>query len=151
MRRTWNHLLASALLATLAAAAVAAVATSRARAGCAGCTGGCQECVPVCSGIWDEKKSSKPVYSMKCEHACVRGRDAWHAPPPECRCHPPCGEVIVKKKFYKTDGPEKVERVPKYEVKMVPTEPCDATPCRDDSRLCWWNPVALLHRCTSWW
>jgi len=148
MRRTWNHLLASALLATLAAAAVA---TSRARAGCSGCTGGCQECVPVCSGTWDEKKSSKPVYSMKCEYACVRGRDAWHAPPPECRCHPPCGEVIVKKKFYKTDGPEKVERVPKYEVKMVPTEPCDATPCRDDSRLCWWNPLALLHRCTSWW
>ena len=59
MRRTTNHVLAIALLATLAAAAVA---TSRARAGCTGCTGGCQECIPACSGTWDEKKSTKPVY-----------------------------------------------------------------------------------------
>jgi len=148
MRRTTNHVLAIALLATLAGAAVA---TSRARAGCTGCTGGCQECIPACSGTWDEKKSTKPVYSMKCEYACVRGRDAWHAPPPECRCHPPCGDVIVKKKFYKVDGPEKVERVPKYEVKMVPVEPCDCATGHDESRLCWWNPVAFLHRCASWW
>jgi hypothetical protein len=87
---------------------------------------------------------------MKCEYACVRGRDPWHAPPPECRCHPPCGDVIVKKKFYKTDGPEKIERVPKYEVKMVPAEPCDCAG-HDEPRLCWWNPVAFLHRCASWW
>jgi hypothetical protein len=148
MRRTTNHVLAIALLATLAGAAVA---TSRARADCTGCTGGCQECIPACSGTWDEKKSTKPVYSMKCEYACVRGRDPWHAPPPECRCHPPCGDVIVKKKFYKVDGPEKVERVPKYEVKMVPVEPRDCATCHDASRLCWWNPVAFLHRCASWW
>ena len=135
------------LLATLTVATVVVDA----RAGCSGCRGGCQECVPVCSGTWDEKKSSKPVYSMKCEYACVRSRDAWHAPPPECRCHPPCGKVIVKKKLYKTDGPEKVERVPKYEVKMVPAEPCAPAAGCGERSLCWWNPVALLHRCTSWW
>lgn len=145
MRRIPHRRLA---LALLAAAAAAGVAVGRARAGCAGC---CQECVPACRGTWDEKKSSKPVYSMTCEYACIRGRDAWHAPPPECRCHPPCGEVIVKKKFFKVDGPEKVERVPKYEVKMMPVKPCDAPACHDASRLCWWNPITFLHRCTSWW
>ena len=147
MRRIPTHPLAFALLAAVAAAAVVA---GRARAGCTGCTG-CQECVPACSGTWDEKKSSKPVYSMKCEYACVRGRDAWHAPPSECRCQPPCGEVIVKKKFFKTDGPEKVERVPKYEVKMVPAKPCAPAAGCGERSLCWWNPLAILHRCTSWW
>jgi hypothetical protein len=149
MRRAPIHLFSLALLAAVIAATVA---TSLARAGCTGCTGGCEKCVPACSGTWDEKKSTKPVYSMTCEYACVRGRDAWHAPPPECRCHPPCGVVIVKKKFFKVDGPEKVERVPKYEVKMVPAEPCDT--CnhgRSEGRPCWWNPLAALHRCTSWW
>lgn len=141
--------------AILIAAATAGLAVAclvpRAVAGCAGCTGGCQECVPACSGTWDEKKTSKPVYSMKCEYACVRGRDPWHAPPPECRCHPPCGDVIVKKKFYKTDGSPTVERVPKYEVKMVPAEPCDCAAHRDAPGPCWWNPLALLPRLGAWW
>jgi len=143
MRRSTNTaLLIAAAFTGLAAAGF----TARALAGCAGCTGGCQECVPACRGTWDEKKSTKPVYSMKCEYACVRGRDSWHAPPPECRCHPPCGDVIVKKKFYKTDGPEKVERVPKYEVKMVPDEPCDCARCCGVS---WWNPLSILHHVFS--
>lgn len=147
MRRTTHGAFAAGLIAAVVAAAAA---ICHARAACPGCTGGCRECVPACSGSWDEKKTTKPVYSMTCEYACVRGRDSWHAPPPECRCHPPCGDVIVKKKFYKVEGPERVERVPKYEVRMVP-----AAPCRHDDgaerRLCWWNPLALLHRCTSWW
>lgn len=148
MRRTTPRLLAIGLIATLIAASTA---ISRVRAGCTGCTGGCRECVPACCGTWDEKKTTKPVYSMKCEYACVRGRDCWQAPPPECRCHPPCGDVIVKKRFYKTDGPEQIERVPKYEVRMVPTEPCNQHTDRDEPRLCWWNPITLMHRCTSWW
>ena len=120
--------------------------------GCTNCTGitACQTCVPACTGTWDEKKSSKPTYSMKCEYACARGRDAWHAPPPECRCHPPCGTVIVKKKAYKTPGSEKVERVPNYEVKMVAAHPCDCSDCRGDEPLCWWNPLTLF-RHASWW
>lgn len=133
---------------------VAACLSGYATAGCSGCTGGCRECVPACHGTWDEKTSSKPVYTMTCEYACARERDAWHAPDPACRCHPPCGRVIVKKKFSKTDGPEKVERVPKYEVRMVPAAPvtrCDHGRCDDPDRLGWWSPFAWLHRCASWW
>jgi hypothetical protein len=85
---------------------------------------------------------------MTCEYACVRGPDAWHAPPPECRCSPPCGDVIVKKKFYKTEGPEKVERVPKYEVVMV-SPPCDCDRCTGHDGLCWWNPFAMIRQCLS--
>jgi hypothetical protein len=50
--------------------------------------------------------------------------------------------VIVKKKLYKADGAEKVEKVPKYEVTMVPAEPCDCGRC---SGVCWWNPLSLVH------
>lgn len=140
------RLLAIALV-TIAVAAAAGLA----RGGCGGCTGGCHECVPACSGTWDEKKTTKPLYTMRCEYACVRGRDPWHAPAPECRSRPACGDMIVKKRFYKADGPEKVERVPRYEVTMVPAEPCDRASGPEEPRLCWWNPLALLHRCTSWW
>jgi len=101
---------------------------------------GCPVCVPACQGSWEEAKTKKPAYSMKCEYACARGRDSWHAPEPECRCTPPCGNVYVKKRLYKTDGREKVEKVPKYDVKMVPAEQPDCA----DSGCCWWNPFALL-------
>jgi hypothetical protein len=145
------------LIAVLAAGLLAAGLTAHALAGCTGCTDGCQECIPACRGAWSEKKSSKPVYSMACEYACVRSRDPWHAPPPECRCHPPCGTVIVKKRFYKSQGPERVERVPKYEVTMVPVEtPCAA--CSHDSpsgdrtaQGGWWRPLDFLSRCAAWW
>lgn len=144
MRRSPRRLTMVALLATLA---IGVAAMSRALAGCTGCTGGCQECIPACSGTWDEKKSNKPAYSMKCEYACARGRDSWHAPPPECRCSPPCGRVYVKKRFYKADGEEKVERAPKYEVRMV--APCDCAACAGHDGLCWWNPFALVRRCLT--
>jgi hypothetical protein len=125
-----------------------------AHGGCGGptCTdtGVCQECVPACKATWDEKKSSKPTYTMKCEYACVRGRDPWHAPPPECRSCPPCGDVIVKKKAYKTPGKEKVEKVPKYEVTMVPADPCACADCRGDQQVCWWNPLRLV-ACLKCW
>lgn len=152
MRRpgTTTCLTVAAIAGLLAAAIVE-------QAAMAGCTGGCGECVPACRGTWGEKKSSKPVYSMKCELACVRGGDSWHAPPPECRCHPPCGDVIVKKRFYKADGPEQVEWVPKYEVAMVPVEPprercdhCAATAGRSTQQG-WWSPFDFLHRCAAWW
>ncbi|MEX0671561.1 MAG: hypothetical protein WD060_14010 [Pirellulales bacterium] len=113
-------------------------------------TGIRQECVPACKATWDEKKSSKPRYSMKCEYACTRGRDSWHAPAADCRSSPPCGDVIVKKRFFKTDGEETVERVPKYEVQMVAAEPCDCTSCTGHDRLCWWNPLSLVRRCGGW-
>ena len=118
---------------------------------CTGCTGGCTECVPACRGSWEEKKSSKPVYTMTCDYAGTRGGDPWHAPSPECRCQPPCGEVIVKKRFYKTDGPATIERVPKYEVRMVADEPCDCRSCQGGGGVCWWNPFEFLRQCGSRW
>ena len=148
MPRPTPRLFAIGFVTTIA---VVAAAMNLARAGCGNCTGGCRTCVPTCSGSWDEKRTTKPRYTMTCEYACVRGRDPWHAPAPECRCHPPCGDVIVKKRFYKTDGTETVERVPAYEVKMVPVAPCGRASDHDGPRPCWWNPLALLHRCTSWW
>ena len=132
-----SFLYAASLLAALAAAAVAAEPPC-------GCTDAapCQACVPACKGSWEEKKSKKTVYSMKCEYACARGYDCWCSESPECRCSPPCGSVFVKKKVYKADGDEKVERVPKYEVTMVPEEPCECARCRG---VCWWNPLSVLH------
>jgi hypothetical protein len=107
----------------LIAASLAAVGqTATCGCGHGGCAGesGCREYVPACKSSWDEKKTKKAVYSMKCEYACERAREPWHT---ECRCSPPCGEVFIKKKLYKRQE-EEVERVPKYEVKMVPA-PCD--------------------------
>jgi len=130
------------------------VVTVAAKCGCghASCTGAgtCPECVPACKATWDEKKTKKTNYSMKCEHACVRGRDSWHAPPPECRCSPPCGDVIVKKRLYKAEGKEQVERVPKYEVKMVPAEPCGCATCRGHEEACWWHPLRTLASLLGW-
>ncbi len=119
--------------------------------GCVSCTGdSCRACVPACKGTWDEKKTKKTNYSIKCEYACTRGRDPWHAPPPECRCSPPCGDVIVKKRLYKTDGAEKVERVPKYEVQMMPAESCGCAACRRDLRTPGWDPLGWLAWMLPW-
>lgn len=130
----------------LAGLAGLALAIGLDRSGATECTGhrnctdvGCQACVPACRATWDEAKTKKPAYSMTCEYACARGRDSWHAAEPECRCTPPCGHIYVKKRFYKTDGRETVEKVPKYDVKMVPA-PRDCTAGGG----CWWNPFALL-------
>jgi hypothetical protein len=105
----------------------------------------CQPCEPACKATWDEAKTKKPKYSIKCEYACARGYDCWCSDPADCRCQPPCGKVYVKKRLYKADGEEKVEKVekvPKYEVTMVPAEPCDCGRC---SGVCWWNPLSLVH------
>lgn len=109
------------------------------RVGCLSCTGGC---TPQCKASWKEEKTKKTTYTMKCEYACARGRDSWHAAEADCRCDPPCGKIYVKKRLYKADGPEKVERVPKYEVEMVSAEPCGCGGCQGG--LCWWNPLNML-------
>jgi hypothetical protein len=99
-------------------------------------------CGPACKATWDEVTTTQPAYSMKCEYACARGSDCWCAGKPECRCTPPCGKVIVKKRLYKGEGEEKVERVPKYEVVSAPMESCDCARCQG---VCFWNPLAVLH------
>ena len=114
------------------------------RQNCATCidSSACKPCVPSCKSSWDEAKTKKPKYSMKCDYACARGYDCWCSDPAECRCCPPAGKVYVKKKLYKADGEEKVEKVPKYEVKMVPAAPCDCATC---CGVCWWNPLSIIH------
>lgn len=114
---------------------------------CTGTTCG-QACAPACKATWDEATTKKPAYSMKCEYACTRDRDPWHAKSPECRCSPPCGNVIVKKRLFKADGEEKVERVPKYEVQMVPAEPCGCAACRRHERA--WDPLHSLAWLLPW-
>ena len=109
-----------------------------------------QACVPACKATWDENKTKKPKYSIKCEYACTRGFDSWHAPPPECRCSPPCGDVIVKKRLFKAAGEETVERVPKYDVQMVPAEPCGCAACRRHDTADRWNPLHTLAWLLPW-
>jgi hypothetical protein len=147
-----RHRLVTFAALALAACLVLSLGLAASRAGDGGCchshgcthAGGCRACVPACSATWDEVKTKKPTYTMTCEYACARGRDSWHVPPPECRCCPPCGNIYVKKRFYKADGEEKVERIPTYEVQMVPAEPCDSAACRRGCRVCWWNPFSLV-------
>lgn len=107
------------------------------------CTGDGCACEPRCRAMWGEAKTKKTVLSMGCEYACARARDPWHAPEPDCRCHPPRGAMYVKKRLYKTEGEETVERVPKYEVEMVAAEPCTCGACRGVG-CTWWNPFHLL-------
>lgn len=110
-------------------------------ASCASCTGApCRE--PRCRATWDESKARTPAYAMTCEYACARGRDAWHAPDPECRCRPPGGQLYVKKRLYKSDGEEKVERVPKYDVEFTETGSCDGGRCCGTTGW-WWSPPNL--------
>jgi hypothetical protein len=151
MRRPIMILLASLAVGLLSRAIPASEPDCGHSTACVSCTGdSCRACVPACRGTWDEKKTKKTNYSMKCEYACVRGFDAWHAPPPECRCNPPCGDAIVKKKLYKADNAEKVERVPKYEVQMVPAEPCGCAACRRDRHGPGWDPLSWLASMLPW-
>lgn len=139
------------LLACLGVSGVACLATVQAgdpacgRHEGAACTaaGAGGPCEPACKASWDEKKTKKTAYEIRCEYACARGRDGWHAPDPECRCRPPCGRVYVKKRLYTSEGKETVERVPKYEVETVPAHPVGCTGgCGD--RPSAWDPLGLM-------
>ncbi|NDC64436.1 MAG: hypothetical protein EBZ59_10750 [Planctomycetia bacterium] len=144
----------SGLPAAASEAAPAADPSGDAPADRHGCTAAepCGACVPACSSSWEEKKVKKPKYSMKCDYACDRAYECWCTGPTECRCSPPCGKVFVRKKLFKEET-EKVERVPKYEVKMVPAAPCDCSECRrchHGHQLCWWDPLGLLSCLRGW-
>lgn len=136
--KAWMSGLCCLTLAIAAAYVMASDASS-----CTSCTSCGSGCEPQCRASWNEVKAKKPVYSMKCEYACARARDSWHAPEPDCRCNPPCGNIYVKKRFYKVDGKETVERVPKYEVEMVRSEPCECSRCSGGGG--WWPLFSLFH------
>lgn len=113
------------------------------QAGAAGpsCTGGGAACVPRCGATWEDKKTKADAYEIRCEYACARGRDPWHVPGPECRCRPPSGQVYVKKRLYKSEGEETIERVPKYDVEMVSPRPCGCVACSGGRG---WDPLGIL-------
>jgi hypothetical protein len=113
------------------------------------CTGGGSACVPRCQATWEDAKTKEASYEIRREYACGRGRDPWHAPAPECRCRPPCGEVYVKKRLYKSDGKELVERVPAYEVEMVSPRPCGCADCVCE-RSPVWDPLGVLSFFRRW-
>ena len=143
MRHLCLTLLAICSLAACRAAPQAADCACG-RQTCTNCTDdtACQPCEPACKSSWEEKKTKKTKYTMTCEPACARAAECFCTEPSECRCNPPCGRIYTKKKLYKQPGKETVEKVPKYEVKMVPGEPCDCARCRG---VCWWNPLSVLH------
>jgi len=105
---------------------------------CAGAAG-----VPRCRASWEEKRTTPPAYEIRSEYACARGRDPWHAPGPECRCRPACGQVYVQKRLYKSEGKATVERVPKYDVEMVVPQPCGCATCAG-GRGHGWDPLGIL-------
>jgi len=92
------------------------------------CVGGDAGGVPGCRSTWREATTRDVEYDIRCEYACTRGREPWHAP--ACRCAPPSGDVVVKKRLYKTEGDKRVERVPHYEVEMPPAAGCGCAACR---------------------
>ena len=143
MRRLCFTLLATLGLAACLTASGAADCTCDGPR-CTNCTNHAASppCEPACKSSWDEKKSTKTKYTMTCEPACARAAECFCTEPAECRCSPPCGQIYTKKRLYKQPGEETVEKVPKYEVKMVPAEPCDCARC---SGVCWWNPLSVLH------
>jgi hypothetical protein len=143
MRYAWFTFLAIVGLAACAANSKAADCACGGPT-CTNCVeqAACQPCEPACKSSWDEKKTKKTKYTMKCEPACARAAECFCTGPAECRCSPPCGRIYTKKKLYKQPGEETVEKVPKYEVKMVPAEPCDCARC---CGVCWWNPLSVLH------
>ena len=87
--------------------------------GCTVCS--CQ--VPTCKPKWEDKKTKKAKFTMKCDFECARPWEPYH----QGHCceekTTPCGDVYTKKKLFKTEE-EKVERVLKYEVVMKPAPPC---------------------------
>lgn len=107
------------------------------------CTSDGAACVPRCRATWEDAKSKDTDYEIRCEYACARGRDPWHTPEPECRCRPPCGELYVKKRLYKSEGQEAVERVPKYDVEMVSLRPCGCVTC-SGGRGHGWDPLGIF-------
>lgn len=116
--------------ATKAGATGNGAAATKEGCGRSGCTS-CARKVPVCKPKWEDKKTKRPVFSMKCEWECVR---PWE---PYCQgacCEEqttPCAGVYTKKRLYKSEE-ERCERVLEYELELKPAGACcEAAPVRD--------------------
>jgi len=133
----------------LVAMKIVVLAASASEAAAPSCSGGWNGCEPRCRGTWHEQKTHEPSYELRCEYACDRARDPWLAPDPDCRCHPPCGRIYVKKRLYKSAGAETVDRVPRYEVQMVPAVSCRCGGCRTAAASPW-DPLGLARLLCPW-
>lgn len=102
-------------------------------------SGGCTTCKPK----WEDKKTKKPSYSMKCSDECVRGVDAWCDHGCCAEETSPFANVFTRKKLFKKDE-DKVERVLKYELTQTP--PACPPPC-NACRPAWYDLRSLLCRC----
>ena len=89
---------------------------------CNACRGdSCSGCGTCCQPRWEDKKSKKATYGMKCEQECSRGLGAWCKTGTCCEPNTPCGRLFTKKKLLKTEE-EKVEKILKYD--LIPTPSC---------------------------
>ncbi|NBW96514.1 MAG: hypothetical protein EBR28_07225 [Planctomycetia bacterium] len=109
----------------------------------------CTSCATTCAPRWEDKKTKKPKYSLKCDEECVRGFDAWcdHGCCPEDT--PPCAGVFTKKKLIKREV-DKVERVLKYDLGKASCIPCNLPPC-DACRPCWYDLPGLCRKLFAGW
>jgi hypothetical protein len=138
-----KRLITTACLACLTFVATAEIHTAPA-AECCSCSG-----CPTCTPRWEDKKTKKPKYTMKCDDECVRGFDAWC----DNGCCPentsPCGEVFTKKKLFKREE-DKVERVLKYDLTKADCQPCRPAPCNECGP-CWCELRDLCRRLFTGW
>lgn len=104
-------------------------------------TGGCATCKPK----WEDKKTKKPTYSMKCSEECVRGFDAWCDHGCCAEDTPPCAGIFTRKKLFKQEE-DKTQRVLKYDLVQAPAAPCTLPPC-GDCEPAWYDLRGLLCRC----
>lgn len=131
--------IASVMLGFMALAAVTSGLRAGAEAG--SCTG--DACSLRCRGTWHDERAKATDYELRHEPACARRYDPWLAPVPECRPHPACGRMYVKKRLYTSEREGRLERQPRYEVEVTPAEPCGCAACRGGGR---WDPFGFL-RC----
>lgn len=129
-----------AVCLTIAVFSIAILSVPRA-ATADGCCG--SDCT-ICRPKWEDRKTKKPTYSMKCEPECVRGFDAWcdHGCCPECS--PPAVGVFTKKRLMKQED-DKVERILKYDLVRTPPTPSEPPKCRHHHP-CWYDLPGLCRR-----
>jgi len=104
--------------------------------------------VPVCTPRYEDKKIKKPQYDVKCSWECVPGREPWHENSCDPEHNPPCGDVRIKKKLYKTEIEEIEKKLVYGEVKWVHTQPCRH--CEQKPCSCWHDLRAAFARLCFW-
>ena len=108
----------------------------------------CPECVPVCTPRYEDKKVKTPRYDVKCSWECVPGREPWHEDSCDPEHNPPCGDVRIKKKLYKTEIEEVEKKLVYGEVQWTHAQPCRH--CEHKPCSCWHELHAACARLCFW-